>query len=95
MSEKRFLQTLQALLTMVDPDDPTSVACVKNALESIYALAMKSRKSDSMTLREMMAARRQIDNLIHYHEDFAGRKGDYNNNVAKQQRLKLTLVPSC
>ena len=42
-----------------------------------------------------MAARMQIDMLICHHEDFAGRKGDYNNNVAKQQRLKLTLAPSC
>lgn len=95
MSTKRFIETLQALLTMVDPSSRTSVACVKSTLESIFALAMDSQKADSITLRIMDAAIRRADFLIHNRKDFAGVKGDYYGNKAKQQRLQLLLQPGC
>ena len=95
MSEKRFLQTLQALLSMVDPDSPTSVACVKNVLESIHALALSSGKCDPITLRIMAVAMADIDKLIYYRDDFAGVKGDYNGNAAKRRRLEQMLMPGC
>lgn len=95
MSEKRFIQILQELLTMVDPDNPASSACVKNVLESLFALAKSSGKCDSITMRMMFAAKDNIDSLIDYRDDFAGRQGDYNGNTAKQQRLAQMLRPGC
>ena len=95
MSEKLFLQTLQALLTMVDCSSPTSIACVKATLQNLFALAEESKKAEAITLRMMMAANQSIDYLIYHNDDFAGKPGDYNGNVAKQHRLAQMLRPNC
>lgn len=95
MSERRFLQTLQALLTMVDPRSVTSRACVKSALENIAGLARASGKCNGLTLRMIFAAQKAIDSLIDHHEDFASIPGDRNTNVARMQQLRLTLCPRC
>lgn len=95
MSEKRFLQMLQALLTMVDPKSETSVACVKSTIESIWALAVESQKVDAKTMHVIGNARSRIDILIYHKDDFAGKPGDYHGNMAKQQRLLNMLYPSC
>lgn len=95
MSEKRFIQTLQALLTMVNPDSPTSIACVKATLENLLALARESGKADAITIRMIMVATHQIDHLIYHRDDFAGKPGDYPGNTAKQHRLAQMLRPGC
>lgn len=95
MSEKRFLETLQALLTMVDPDSETSVACVRATLINIRALAESSQKCNPMTLYAMDAAIVRLHYLIQCREDFAGRPGDYAGNVAKRHRLSDVLNPHC
>ena len=95
MSEKRFLQTLQALLTMVDPDSPTSVACVKATLENLLALATESGKADRLTVRTITTALNNIGFLIDQRDDFAGKPGDYQGNTAKQHRLAQMLEPHC
>jgi len=95
MSTKRFLEALQALLTMVDPDSPTSIACVTTALENIYALARESGLADAYTLRIMDSAIRQIKALVLYKHDFAGKPNDYSGNKARQARLENMLRPGC
>ncbi len=95
MSEGRFIQLLQALLTMVDPSSPTSVACVKNTLENVFALARESHKVDAITLRVMAEAIALSSHLINNRDDFAGKPGDHQGNYAKQQRLVQMLRPSC
>lgn len=95
MSEKRFLETLQALLTMVDPGSVASRACVKNVLESIAALARESRKCNSPTIRMIYNTQEIIDHLIDHREDFAGKPGEYQANVAKLQQLRLAINPGC
>lgn len=95
MSEKRFLETLQALLTMVDPDSETSIACVKATITNILALAKSSQKCNHMAVYMMEQALFMMDHLILSRDDFAGRPGDYAGNTAKRQRLGLVLRPHC
>lgn len=95
MSSKRFIQLLQSLLTMVDPNSPTSVACVKTTLESILALVTESGKVDIMTIKLIRMTNAQIDYLIVHKADFAGKPGDIPGNNAKQERLKNMLRPGC
>lgn len=95
MSEKRFIQILQALLTMVDPNSKTSVACVKSTLENLWALAVDSEKADVITIDIMGRAIYCFDSLIYHRDDFAGIPGDYHGNTAKRHRLLNMLYPSC
>ena len=95
MSEKRFIQTLQALLTMVDPESPASIACVKTTLENLLALARESGKADGLTVRVIWSAVGNIDHLICHRDDFAGKPGDRQGNTAKQHRLAQVLEPHC
>ena len=95
MSEKRFIQLLQALLTMVDPKSETSAACVKSTLENILALAVESGKADAKTIHIIVFSIHRINILIDHKDDFAGIPGDYHGNMAKQQRLLNMLYPSC
>ncbi len=95
MSRKRFIELLQALLTMVDPESPASVACVKTALDSILGLAKESGKSDPLTIHTMEIAADSVNFLVEQREDFAGKPGDYSGNLAKQNRLEQMIVPTC
>lgn len=95
MSEKRFLQTLQALLTMVDPKNEESRRYVYNTVVNLYQLADISGKVDERTLSLMRMAARQIFLLIINKDDFAGKPGDYSGNKAKQHRLAQALQPYC
>lgn len=95
MSEKRFIQILQALLTMVNPKSHESIACVKATIEGILALAMESSKADRLTVRMIRMATHEIDYLIYHRDDFAGKPGDCEGNTAKQHRLAQVLRPGC
>lgn len=95
MSEQRFIELLQALLTMVDSRSKTSMKCAKNTLENIFAMAQESGKCDSLTLRMMYNAITEFEYLVELKEDFAGIPKDYSNNLHKRQRLAQMLRPSC
>lgn len=95
MSEERFLELLQQLLTMVDPEDPCSVACMKTILINIQSLACQSGKASPLTTNMMNVAQIRCNDLIMKREHFAGVPGDYLQNKHKRARLRMILVPSC
>ena len=95
MSEKRFLETLQALLTMVNPDSISSSAMVKAALENLLALAVDSGKCDEMVIRMIETAIATADRLIRYRDDFVSKPGQYHANVARRDQLRLVIRPGC
>ncbi len=95
MSKKRFLQLLQALITMVNPSSPASVACAKTILECILGLARESGEADSVTLRLMVGAIDDFNYLIDQKLDFEGKPGDHSGNIVKQLRMGEMIFPSC
>ena len=94
MSEKRFLELLQELLTMVDPDDPDSIKTARSVISGILELAKESGKVYSPTIRMMISAEEQFLGLVRHKDEFAGWPGDYWGNVAKQHRLMQMLRPA-
>lgn len=95
MSMDNFLSFLQQLLTMVEPENESSVALAKAALTSVVGLAQSSGKADSITMRAMMIAERKFEYLVSHREDYAGVLEAYRNNQIKRQRLKNMIMPSC
>ena len=95
MSMDNFLSFLQQLLTMVEPDNASSVALAKSALTSIFGLAKTSGKADAITIRSMMIAEREFEYLVGHREDYIGKPGEYQKNQVKRQRLAHMIVPSC
>ena len=95
MSTKRFLETLQALLNMVDGDDPHSVARLYSILDDMFAIARVSGKCNPQTLRVMDMAQNRLTLLIKYRDDFACRPHDASGNLARRQRLEQMLTPGC
>ena len=95
MTIDNFLSFLQQLLTMVDPDDQTSVALAKSSLLTTTALAESSKKIDKITFRAMRLAEDRIDYLIRHKDDYVGVPGEYQNNKIKRQRLAHILMPGC
>ncbi len=95
MSEDMFLKLLQSLLTMVDPEDPLSVASFQNVLNSVLAMGEKAKAVDGETRMLMMRAAKYPEDIIYNRKDFAGKPGDYKGNQAKRNRLYQALMPSC
>lgn len=95
MSEQRFLELLQSLLTMADPKKPETVGYVKSVLENLWKLLNSSGMFDRRTFRMIHNAIDSIDELIDIRNDFAGTPGDIAGNRAKRQRLRDMLAPAC
>ncbi len=95
MTLDNFLSFLQQILTMLDDENPYSIALAFNALNNIVVLAEHSYKTDGLTLRSMYAARRQFEYLVKYRNEFMGEPGEYQMNQIKRQRLAHVIVPSC
>ncbi len=95
MSEQKYLELLQALLTMADPKKPETVGYVRAVLDNLSELVMSSGMCDRRTLRMILNSIDSIDMLIDTRKDFAGTPGDIAGNRAKRQRLRDMLAPAC
>ena len=63
MSLNNFISYLQQILSMIDPNDPYSVALGKTALSATIRLAEVSKKADTKTIRAMRIAENQFQYL--------------------------------
>ena len=70
MSMDNFLSFLQQILTMVEPENASSVASAKAALIAVFGLAKSSGKADAITIRSMMIAEREFEYLVSHWEEF-------------------------
>ena len=80
---------------MTNPEDVSSKALARIALESVLAMAEKSGKADYITIRTMVIALNELDGLLMNKKDYAGKKGAYLENKTKRERLRMLLVPDC
>ncbi len=95
MSFDRFIELLQALVTMTNPNNEEQVLHAENILGSLLELADSSQMADPITLRTMMQAYHEFTFLLRHREDFAGKPGDIAANRAKRQRLAMMIRSSC
>ena len=95
MSFERYIELLQMLITMTDPDDPNEVLCAMNILKNLLELARSSEKADAVTIRTMSEGFHGFNGLLRHKDNFAGEPGDYSGNQAKRQRLAMILRPHC
>lgn len=95
MSFERFIELLQMLITMTDPENEDEVLNAKNILKNLQELAESSGKADSRTIRSMQIAYRQFTAMLHSKKDFAGVPGEISANKAKRQRLAMMIRPGC
>ncbi len=95
MSFERYIELLQMLITMTDPDDSNEVLCAMNILKNLLELARSSEKANAITIRAMAQGFNGFTRLLRSKDDFAGEPGDYTGNQAKRQRLAMILKPHC
>lgn len=95
MSIDRFIELLQALITMTDPNNEDQVMNARNILKNLLELAGSSGMADRETERAMLLALRSFTHILHTKEDFAGTPGDVYGNRTKRLRLKMMLRPNC
>ncbi len=95
MSFDRYIELLQQLITMTDPDNEDQVLYAKNILINLLELAQSSKMVDSITYRTMVSGRDSFTNLLRSKKDFAGKRGDIAGNQAKRRRLAMILRPGC
>ena len=95
MSFDRFIELLQQLITMTDPEVKERVWYAENILDNLLRLADESGMADLRTVSAMKLASANFTRFLRNKEDFAGRPGDYSGNQAKRRRLAMMLRPSC
>ena len=95
MSEKRFVETLQTLLTLVDPNSPESRARVRHILKELFFLARESEKCNGSTIRMIDNAESILNHLIDHRDDFAKEPGARYANKARGEQLRLAISPRC
>ncbi len=95
MSLERFIELLQALITMTDPNNEFQMLNARNILKNLMELARDSEKADALAIRAMGRSFREFSDIMRHKDDFAGKPGDYSGNNAKRQRLKYMFLPHC
>ncbi len=95
MSFERYIEFLQQIITMTDPDDPEEMLAAENVLKNLLDLARRSHKADPLTLRAMRAGCGAFQYLMRNRDNFAGKPGDVSGNRAKRQRLAQAVRPNC
>lgn len=95
MSEEDFIKLLQDILTMVDPEDPNSIALGKITLETLFNLGVNSGKVDGLTARMMLRAREGFKFIVERKVEFEGKPGAFLENEQKRRRLMMMLSASC
>ena len=95
MSIEKFLEVLQALITMTNPENEDEVLNARNILKNLFELARSSGMAHTITIRYMRSGYEEFTALLRHREDFAGHPGDFAGNEAKRQRIKIMLNPHC
>lgn len=95
MRFERFIELLQALITMTNPNNEEEILNARNILKNLLELARSSQMVDPLTLRTMMQAYQEFTYLLRHREDFAGKPGDVAANQAKRHRLAMVVRPGC
>ena len=95
MSFERYIELLQQLITMVEPENEEQVLNAKNILKNLMELADSSEMRDDLTRYAMKVGYREFVHLCYYKPNFAGKPGDTEGNRAKRQRLAVMLRPGC
>ena len=95
MSFSRFIELLQQLITMTDPEDEDQVRYAVGILQNLHELARRSDKIDRRTLGIIYIAIVEFSDLLRIKEQFAGSPGDVAGNLAKRKRLAMALGPRC
>ena len=95
MSLDRFVELLQALITMTNPNNEDQMFYARNILKNLMELARDSEKADALAIRAMARSFCEFSDIMRFKDDFAGKPGDYAGNNAKRQRLKYMFLPHC
>ena len=74
MTQKEFIEFLQKVLTLVEPENTCSVALARTAVLSMVTLSMETGKVDKTTATMMKSAVDDFDNLLKNREQFIGTK---------------------
>ena len=74
MTQKEFIEFLQKVLTLVEPEKTCSVALARTAVLSMVTLSMETGKVDKTTAAMMKSAVDDFDNLLKNREQFIGTK---------------------
>ena len=95
MSRERFMQLLQELITMTDPDNAQDVEDAKEILKRLLRLAQSSEKADAYTIRSISGSCTVFEMLLRNKDHFAGIPGDDDGNRIKRKRLWNAIYPYC
>ena len=95
MRYERYIELMQQLITMTDPDDEEEVLCAKNILKNLLELTRRSKKATPQTLQAMLIGYAEFSRILQMKEDFAGVPGDIAGNLAKRKRLTTVIRPGC
>lgn len=95
MSFDRFVELLQQLITMTDPNNFTEVLNAMNILKNLQELARRSGMADELTIRAMDLGYFNFRAFLRSKDDYAGKPGDTAGNKAKRNRLAMLLNPHC
>ena len=95
MSFERYIELLQQLITMTNPDNEEEVLCARNIMKNLLELARSSKMADAITLRTMMLAYSKFTLLLRHKDDFAGKPGDIFGNRNKRNQLAMMVRPGC
>ena len=95
MSLERYLELLQAIITMTNPENEEQMLNAKNILKNLLELADSSEMTDGPTMRAMTQGYDEFSMIMRHREDFAGRPGDFAGNTAKRHRLEMMVGPHC
>ena len=95
MSLERYIELLQAIITMTDPENEEQMLNAKNILKNLLELARSSGMTVGPTMRAMTEGYHGFSMIMRHRENFAGKPGDYAGNRAKRQRLEMVVGPHC
>ena len=95
MNFDRYVELMQQLITMTDIDNEEEMLCARNILKNLMELARSSQKVNPMTMRAMVEGYHEFSMFMRMKDEFAGKPGDVEGNMAKRKRLAMTLRPGC
>jgi len=95
MSLERYIELLQAIITMTDPENEEQMLNARNILKNLLELARSSGMAGGPTMRAMTEGYHGFSMIMRHRENFAGKPGDYAGNQAKRHRLEMVIVPHC
>jgi len=95
MSLERYIELLQAIITMTNPENEEQMLNARNILKNLLELARSSGMAGGPTMRAMTEGYHGFSMIMRHRENFAGKPGDYAGNQAKRHRLEMVIVPHC